>query len=273
MVNSRLKIGLSRREWESETRSAGTIVAVHGLSGTADDYHRLAPRLAQSHRVIAPDLPGFGRSPWDPEERYAFTDLVEALAEFIRSLAIEKPVVYLGHSIAGRMGILLADRHPDMVERLILVDSGPGAGPGSPKVRERVRTWPESGDRQSLMERYRTLYGFEDDAQYERRMAEYLEDLGEGRARIRRDPQVKHHIFPLPMAEGGPDLWGAWRRLPLPTLIVRGGTSQMLTPELVTKMETERPATTAVELPDIGHNIPSQAPEPLAEAVLRFLAG
>lgn len=259
-------IRLSSRQWGEEP-ARPTLVAVHGVSGTAWDFHQVGPRLAGRWQVVAPDLPGFGLSAWDPWARYSVDAMVTALADFIRGLQVG-PITYLGHSIAGRMGILVADRHPDLIRHLILVDAGPGTGPGSSKVRQRVAAWPESGSREEILTQYRSLYGSDSDEIYAERMAAYLEDLGEGRVRIRRDPAVKAHIFAPPAAQGGPDFWGAWGRLTQPVLVVHGGRSQMLTTEILERMQAEHGATEVVTIADAGHNIPADAPERLAEIVL-----
>lgn len=256
-------IRLSSREWGDENRPL--LVAVHGISGTAWDFHELGPAWASRWRVVAPDLPGFGLSAWDPYARYSVPDMVSALARFIGALG--RPVVYVGHSIAGRMGILLADQHPELIQRLVLVDAAPGTGPGSPKVRQRVAAWPESGLRADIMAQYRTLYAGESDAAYQSRMEHYLEDLGDGRVRIRRDPAVKQAIFPKPASEGGPDFWGAWARLAKPVILVRGGRSQMLTSEIVERMCAEHADITVTTIAQSGHNVPAEAPAALAQIV------
>lgn len=271
-VGMQWQVPMVSRRWEAEDGGRrGTIVAVHGVSGTSWDFHAVAPVWAEAGwRVLAPDLPGFGYSPWHPEARYRFTELADTLAEYLAGVG-PGPIVYVGHSMAGRLGVWVAAHYPGRMARLVLVDAGPGAGPGSPRVRERVRSWPESGSRDALYEQYRGLYRAESDSVYEARMAEYLEPLGDGRARIRRDPRVKDHIFPAPVSEGGPDLWAAWGRVEVPVLLIRGGRSDMLTDEIVERMHGEHPGLKVEVLPGIGHNVPSEAPAELAEQVLAFL--
>src|SRR5688572_19752174 len=103
-------------EWGST--AGDPIVCLHGVTGHSARYRRLAERLPD-RRVVALDLRGHGRStwlaPWGIETHVA--DLVETA----RSLGIES-AVWIGHSFGGRLVAELATRHPERVERAVLLD-------------------------------------------------------------------------------------------------------------------------------------------------------
>ena len=102
------------------------IVFVHGFTGAKENWLPLMGAMAANYRVIAPDLPGWGDS-----ERLAHTDYgaaaqVERLAHFLRALpqivgAEGPPALLVGHSMGGQIVGLLAARHPDLVDRLVLM--------------------------------------------------------------------------------------------------------------------------------------------------------
>lgn len=97
-----------------------TMVLVHGLGGSHLNWELLAPRLTPHARVLAVDLPGFGRS--EPGERPATVPAnVTVLERFTRKVT-GTPVVLVGNSMGGMISILLAARAPDLAVGLVLVD-------------------------------------------------------------------------------------------------------------------------------------------------------
>jgi pimeloyl-ACP methyl ester carboxylesterase len=110
--------------------SGPPIVLVHGLGGSHVNWYRLAPLLTGRARVLAVDLVGFGRTP--PQGRstavHANADL---LARFVAEVA-GAPAILVGNSMGGMVSLLTADRHPDHVAGLILID------PSVPQPRARV---------------------------------------------------------------------------------------------------------------------------------------
>ncbi len=95
------------------------IVCVHGLEGSAYNWALIAPRLATTHRVIAPDLSGFGFTPpldgGSTVERNA--DLVKDVIDHFGGDAM-----LVGNSMGGLIAILVAELYPDRVNSLVLID-------------------------------------------------------------------------------------------------------------------------------------------------------
>jgi pimeloyl-ACP methyl ester carboxylesterase len=106
------------------------VVAVHGLGGSHANWHDLAPLLTTTHRVLAVDLAGHGRTP-----RAGRSASVRANCELLgRFLAQEvaRPVVLLGNSMGGAISILHAAEHSEHVRALALI------GPALPRMRTAV---------------------------------------------------------------------------------------------------------------------------------------
>ena len=97
------------------------IVFVHGLSGTWQNWLLNIPAFMDSHRVIAPDLPGFGESPM-PREKISIKGYARILDGLLRSLGVESAVV-VGNSMGGFVAAELALSYSTMVERLVLVSA------------------------------------------------------------------------------------------------------------------------------------------------------
>ena len=104
--------------------AAGTgspVVLVHGLGGAAANWADLAPMLAESFRVLAPDLPGHGHSSPLPAvpDLNPFADRLACLIE----QESRQPVLLVGHSLGGVIALRLAVRHPELVRGLVLASS------------------------------------------------------------------------------------------------------------------------------------------------------
>ncbi|WP_228266683.1 alpha/beta hydrolase [Ornithinimicrobium ciconiae] len=120
--------------WEpaSGDRQAPTVLAVHGITSS----HIAWPLVAQAMpdvRIIAPDLRGRGRSRTLPAP-YGMPSHADDVAAVLDSVGVEQAVA-VGHSMGAFVSLVLADRHPERVSSLVLVDGGmpllppPGVAP------------------------------------------------------------------------------------------------------------------------------------------------
>lgn len=98
------------------------IVLVHGL-GNHGHFRRQIDHLSAAHRVVAPDLPGFGTSA-DPAEEYSIGGYADDVARMCGRLQLTKPVI-VGHSMGGGVAVELAAAHPDLPLALVLLDPIP----------------------------------------------------------------------------------------------------------------------------------------------------
>jgi pimeloyl-ACP methyl ester carboxylesterase len=102
-------------------RGAPPVLFVHGLGSAGYlEWRFNLPALARSHRVFAPDLPGFGRSE-KPEAGYGIPLFARVIEQYIRARRL-KPVL-VGASLGGRVALEVALRNPASVQRLVLVNS------------------------------------------------------------------------------------------------------------------------------------------------------
>lgn len=104
-----------------EMGSGAPVVLVHGLGGSWQNWLENIPALARDHRVVAMDLPGFGRSEM-PEEKISITGYGRWVRSLLGELRIERADV-VGNSMGGFIGAELAIRVPELVERLVLVSA------------------------------------------------------------------------------------------------------------------------------------------------------
>lgn len=99
------------------------VVFCHGLFGQGKNWTQMSKTVAERHRVLLLDMPQHGRSPWTDD--FSYTDAADQVAAAIAEHAGEEPVALVGHSMGGKIGMVLALRHPAQVARLCVVDVAP----------------------------------------------------------------------------------------------------------------------------------------------------
>ena len=99
----------------------GPVIAFcHGLFGQGKNWTQIAKAFSADHRVLLIDMPNHGRSEWT--EAFDYVDLAERVA---RLFSPDDPVTLVGHSMGGKIAMAIALRHPELVERLVVVDVSP----------------------------------------------------------------------------------------------------------------------------------------------------
>jgi len=260
-------------EWGTGQRDV--VVAWHGLARTGRDMDAIAAHLAQRFRVICPDTIGRGLSEWSPqpEKEYCLAFYSKQAAALLDHLGIDQ-AYWLGTSMGGAIGLhAAAGALKGRIRRLILNDIGPQLGEAAV---ERIRSSagnPAQFDRQSELEQYfRTIYkpfGWLSDEQWRRLAETSARRTAAGKLTPHYDPkmvlQFAHHPRDY-------DQWDAYDALDVPTLCLRGATSDLLLPETAEAMRSRGPRAVVVTIPGCGHAPALNVPEQFA-LVERFLNG
>lgn len=100
------------------------LLILHGLFGSGSNWRGIARALSSTHRVVTVDLRNHGASPW--ADAMGYPDMVDDLKRLMAREGLQRAAV-LGHSMGGKVAMALALLHPDLVERLIVVDIAPVA--------------------------------------------------------------------------------------------------------------------------------------------------
>lgn len=235
------------------------VLCLHGLTRNVRDFEDLAPRLAaMGRRVIVVSQRGRGRSDPDPQpERYQPLTYALDMIGLLEQIAVER-AVFIGTSMGGLMTMIIAAQQPQLIAGAILNDIGPEiAGAGLDRIkanvssRDPVASWGEAAARS----REANLVAFPkraDDAEFWFDFARKTwSETGDGRIALAYDGAI---VDQLDSSAVPPDLWPFWEPFKsFPTLLVRGGISDLLTPETVAEMARRNPALACVEVPDTGH--------------------
>jgi pimeloyl-ACP methyl ester carboxylesterase len=254
-----------------------TILLVHGLASNAGFWRYTIQALADAgYRVIAVDLPGFGKSAKGAYP-YDMTFYTETLARFIGALDLD-PLVYVGHSMGGQVGITLALERPDLIDRLVLAapagveafDEGEGAWLANALTEEGIANASEEAIRRNL-------------ALNVHRWNPAWEWLVEERARMAKSDEMEAFSYAVLRSVHGmideptSDRLG---EIAVPTLVVYGQYDGLIpnpylhpgTPRGVFGPGAEAiPDADLVEIPDAGHLLMIERPEAFTDAVLDYL--
>lgn len=106
----------------SETGAGPPLVILHGLFGSKRNWGTIAASLGRDHRVISADLRNHGASPWSDDHDYVV--MAEDVVALIRKV-VGRPTTLLGHSMGGKVAMVVAIQHPELVDRLVVVDIAP----------------------------------------------------------------------------------------------------------------------------------------------------
>jgi len=237
------------------------LLILHGLFGSSDNWQTHAKKLAEYFQVILIDQRNHGHSDWSDEFTYQL--MAEDLHELITDLEL-KDIFLLGHSLGGKTAMWYSQLHPEMLEKLIVVDMGiqkyrphhedilKGLGLvdlEKVKTRSEVETIlephiPDFSTRQFLM---KNLYWKEKGQLAWRMNVPVLA------------AEMENILVGLPETE-----------VMVPTLFIRGGKSGYITDEEIPDIEERFPDSSVVTIEDAGHWVHAEKPEEFLNAVLEF---
>jgi len=115
-------------------RDAPVLLFIHGLGGALDNWDYNIPYLSEKYRCLAIDLPGFGNSEQSDDFPYTLEWYTDIVAAFLETMGVERAAL-IGNSMGGHTAAYTAIRHPEVVERLVLVDASGTFGPKGLRMR------------------------------------------------------------------------------------------------------------------------------------------
>ena len=271
-VDHFVKVGdlnLHYLEWGAA--GAPPVVMIHGLTGNAHAFDILAPHFLPKYHAISLDVRGRGDSEWAADGNYSNDAYVADLEGLRQALGFER-LSLVGTSMGGRISLTYAGTYPDRVERTVLNDIGPETDPrGGSRIatgiHDAVTTFETMDEVIAWHREQRVGFSALSDAQQQAAAGHAVKAFHEGGYTWRMDPAVRSD----PRRPDPQVSWNLARRIPGPVLLVRGGDSDLLSPEIAQRMVAEMQDCRMVEVPGVGHAPTLMEPEAFGP-VMEFFA-
>lgn len=241
-------------EWGS-VDAPRTVVCVHGLTRNGRDFDRLANALSQHWRIVCPDVVGRGRSDWLANPAgYGYPQYLADMTALIARLDVTA-LDWIGTSMGGLIGMMLAAQPNTPIRRLVLNDVGPLV----PKAAlERIAAYvgldprfDSIGDLEAYLRKVHAPFGALSDADWRHLSLQGYRRLEDGRFGLAYDPAIGQAFKLGPLEDV--DMWAVWDAISCPVLVLRGALSDLLLPETAAEMSRRGPRASVVEIAETGH--------------------
>ena len=262
-------------DW-GDPASRRVVICVHGLTRNCRDFDALAQALGDSCRVVCPDIAGRGRSEWlRNKDDYNYPQYMAdmnalmarvsawplsggwlgKLANFLTRRYGSRSIYWVGTSMGGMMGMLLAATPNSPIRRLVVNDIGPLI----PKASlERIALYVGKdphfatfAELEAYVRQVSAPFGPLTDAQWHHLTLHGAKQFADGSWGMCYDPDIAAPF--LKVVAQDIDLWGYWDKITCPTLALRGAESDLLQKETAQEMQQRGPRARLVEFSGIGH--------------------
>jgi len=254
------------------------VVCVHGLSRQGRDFDTLARELSADYRVVCPDVVGRGQSDWLIDSMgYGIAQYVADMVTLVARLNVAQ-VDWVGTSMGGLIGMMLASLPNTPVRRLVLNDVGPVIQPVALK---RIGTylgvpahWATEEEAADALWAISQGFGPHTREEWLALTRPQLKADGAG-FKPHYDPAIAVPVRAMTAemaAAGEVVLWAAYDRITAPTLLLRGALSDLLSADTALAMTQRGPRALLHDLPGVGH-APTLVAADQRAAVREFLHG
>ncbi|MEN8235933.1 MAG: alpha/beta hydrolase [Pseudomonadota bacterium] len=266
-------------EW-GEQHFDKTIVCVHGLTRNSRDFDYLAKVLSQDYRLVCPDIVGRGKSDWLPHgQGYGFPQYLSDMTALIARVDVSQ-VDWIGTSMGGLIGMVMAAQQNSPIRRLVINDVGPMIPlAGTRRIMSYVQQRATFSNLQEAENYFRKIFapfGKLTDTQWQHVTRHSTFKGKDGRYELAYDQNVlagltdgasawhamtkmaktvwqslaHMHTQAVPLSE----MWHYWDQVRCPVLLLRGETSDILLPETVERMLAMHSSSLeVVEIKGVGH--------------------
>jgi pimeloyl-ACP methyl ester carboxylesterase len=236
---------------------------LHGLFGASDNWVTFGRQLSDHYQVIIPDMRNHGQSPHS--DHWEYTAMADDIYQLASQLGYDQ-ITILGHSMGGKVGMIFANNHPDMLAKLVAVDIAPRSYP----IRHRtIIDGLLSIDLASIASRRAA-----DD-----QLAKYVSELGVRQFLLKnldRDDQnnfrwklnlktISDHLENVGLAT-----YPHWP-IEIPTLFIRGINSNYITDDDILDIREHFSDVAVESIGNAGHWVHAEQPEAFFNTAIAFL--
>ena len=245
------------------------VICLHGLTRNARDFAPVAAQIAQSRRVIVPEMRGRGRSEYAKDTAtYSPLTYIADVKALLAEQGIDR-VVSIGTSMGGLMTMMMAGEDAGLFAGVVINDIGPAIDPeGLSRIAGYVG---QGGSYASWMHAARALRSTHASAFPDYGLDQWLE-MAKRTLIVGQNGRISYDYdmgiaepFKQPGNAAPPDLWGAFEALKdTPMVLIRGGLSDLLSDETAREMQARAADLTLATVPRVGHAPMLDEPESLA---------
>lgn len=239
------------------------IVILHGFLGSSDNWATLGKKLAERYSVWLVDQRNHGQSPHS--EEFNYQTMVTDLREFFQDNGIDKANI-IGHSMGGKTAMLFAETHPELVQRLVVVDIAPRYYPVHHRTILAGLRAVQLATNQNRNEAEHQMMPFLPEFSTRQFLLKSLYRPAQGGFAWRFNLDVLEREI----EQVGQDVHGKFQ-FDGPTLFIRGGKSDYIGENDTSLIFSRFPSPQIETIADAGHWIHADQPDAFLEHVSRFL--
>src|SRR5207302_4930346 len=250
-----------------------TMLFLHGSALTAHTWDLVCLALRDEYHCIALDQRGHGDSDWAHDSDYSIGAQLADTKGFVDKLGLDK-FILIGMSLGAINSLAFAIAHPERLTNLVIIDAGPEMRrPGSSRIRDFVNEVQETVTVEAIIEKALQVNPRRDPKLLRSSLMHNLRQQPDGTwkwkydtSRFKALDHAKHRAERAALADG-------LARIACPTLIVRGGDSDVFHEEDGIRLAARLPDGKFVTVPRAGHTVQGDNPKDLVAELRRFLAG
>lgn len=251
---------LSYIEWGEHT-NPNVIFCTHGLARNAHDFDHLAKYLSKAYRVIALDLPGRGQSEWlKNKNHYNYHTYIKDVILLLKKLSIPS-VYWIGSSMGGLMGMIMATYYPKHLKTLILNDVGPELPKKTiARIEKYVHLDPTFANTEEATLHIKRIYknfGITSEKDWHHITQNSIRLCADNLYRLSYDPNITEGTSSKKTSskrdsKDWVNLWYLWKKITCPLMIIHGTKSDILLDSTIKKMQQSRDFTLHT-IEGVGH--------------------
>ncbi|HEV8032186.1 MAG TPA: alpha/beta hydrolase [Stellaceae bacterium] len=249
------------------------ILFLHGGALTAHTWDLVCMALREEHHCLALDQRGHGDSDWASDADYSIGAQLADTKGFVDKLGLDK-FILVGMSLGAINSLAFAIAHPERLSHLVIIDAGPEMRrPGSSRIRDFVNEVQETVTVEAIIEKALKFNPRRDPTILRRSLMHNLRQQPDGTWKWKYDTrrfkalgQDSHRAERAALADG-------LARITCPSLVVRGGESDVFHEEDAERLAARLPHGRHVTVPKAGHTVQGDNPKDLVAELRRFLAG
>lgn len=250
------------------TAGRPAMLCIHGGAAHGHWFDYVAAGFTPDYHVLAMDQRGHGDSEWVENPDYSYYDYASDIDKVAAKLDL-RDFVLVGHSMGGMVSLIYAATFPGRMKKLVIIDT-------SVKLsEERLTAMRDVGNRggssyatrEDLIARYKLRPG---NSLAPQEVVRYIAGFS---ARQFPDGSWRHKFDRRVYAtRESLDGMPFWDRVKVPALLVKGGNSARITPEIFAQVKARAPQVELVEIPNSDHHVTLDNPSDFVKAVKPFLA-